>query len=585
MEIPMRLSIVLIFLVLIPLAAQDGMIGFRGDGSGVFPGCTPPTEFDAITGKNLVWKMPLPNFSNSSPIAVGNKVFVTCADGWPEGQDCPQLLCYDGNTGKELWRRDLDEFATRPEAEAKEAKEIRKEYHQRIRRINTLMYEYQKADDTRKETILGEVKPIAGDQKRNFDRNSFGTGSAEQALFTVRDFAEKLRKICGYAPITWAPTCLDITMPTPVSDGKRVFVFTGRRSVHAFDLDGKVLWQVLQQDAPYNGHYPEDLANSPLIIGDLLVMYCFDHLWAWELDSGKLRWKAESKVPHRHGMGHPVRLNLPVAKGQTEPVLYLWTGDLVRLRDGKVLCRDVAPLSCASLSSDGVDRVFLGINGGGASEAKGAKRNWQFTGESQGGGLGVRFALSGDTATAEKLWFNAKNDGYKVLSHYPLYREGRLWLDSGIAVDASTGKVVMTSKIPQSKGIGSNGFILAGGNFIGVQEDGINEGSGGAGGLGVQKDRIQMVTVAKVGQDRLESVISCPVELLPATITEPSKRAQVIALTGLDRHRKWYGWSGSYGCPFASGNRLFIRTYNTLYCFGDLKEPFTPSKAFEERKP
>jgi hypothetical protein len=56
---------------------------------------------------------------------------------------------------------------------------------------------------------------------------------------------------------------------------------------------------------------------------------------------------------------------------------------------------------------------------------------------------------------------------------------------------------------------------------------------------------------------------------LPATFTEPAKRAQVIALTGLDRHRRFYGWSAGYGTPFAAGNRLFIRTFNTLYCFAN----------------
>jgi len=53
----------------------------------------------------------------------------------------------------------------------------------------------------------------------------------------------------------------------------------------------------------------------------------------------------------------------------------------------------------------------------------------------------------------------------------------------------------------------------------------------------------------------------------PLTSSEPDKKAQVVALTGLDRHRTWYGWSGSYGCPYASGDRLLNRTYNTLVCF------------------
>ena len=47
------------------------------------------------------------------------------------------------------------------------------------------------------------------------------------------------------------------------------------------------------------------------------------------------------------------------------------------------------------------------------------------------------------------------------------------------------------------------------------------------------------------------------------------------------RWRSWYGWHEAYAAPFASGNRLFVRTFDNLYCFADRREPFTPSKAFE----
>lgn len=70
----------------------------------------------------------------------------------------------------------------------------------------------------------------------------------------------------------------------------------------------------------------------------------------------------------------------------------------------------------------------------------------------------------------------------------------------------------------------------------------------------------------------------------PATIAEPAKRAQVTAMTGLTRYRDWYGWHEAYSAPFASGNRLFIRTFDFLYCFGDKSQPFTPSKNFEEAR-
>jgi hypothetical protein len=563
----------------------SAMIGFRHDGTGIFPeDCRPPTEFDGVAGKNVAWKVPLPNFSNGSPIVVGRKVFVVCEAGWPEGADCAALLCFDAASGKELWRRDLDEFATMPPDRAKEARQVRKEYYRRIRTLNRLLYEYQSAGEARRRAILQEAAGLGAAKEESFERHSWGTGSAEQGVYTNREFSRRLRGVCAYSPITWSPTCLGITMPTPVSDGRRVFVYTGRRTVHAFDLEGNCLWQVWQSDAPYNYHWVTDCANSPLLADGLLLMYCFDHLWAYETDTGKLRYAAESLAPFRHAMGSPVLLRLPVkGSDRTEAALFLWTGDLVRVRDGRVLLKRLAPTHCASLGGDGADRLFLGVHAGTSAEAAGKSEPaaWLFQSEGQGGALGVRMVLAGDAARHEKLWFTEKNDGYKELGPYPIYRDGRLWIDSGHVVDAGTGRAV--GAVKRRMDFAYNGFLLAGGHIYGIKKSEINRGSGGASGLGVRADHALNCTVAKPGADAIETVRLCPVEFFPATITDPSKKEQVVAMTGKDRYQDWYGWHEAYSAPFAAGNRLFIRTFDFLYCFGNKDEPFTPSKAFGGR--
>ena len=562
-------------------------IGFRGDGTGVFPAdCKPPTEFDGITGKNLAWKAPLPNFSNSSPIVVGRNVLVVCEAGWPEGADCAVLICFDAETGKELWKRELDEFATFSAGEAQRAREVRKEYFTRIRTLNRLMYAYRTADGERQEAIVKQACAIFGhDDTRfasGFEKRSWGTGSSEQAVYRNREFARDLRGVCGYSPITWSPTTLGVNMPTPVSDGRRVFVYTGRQTVHAFDLEGNCLWQVRQAGAPYNYHWVTDCANSPMLVDGLLLMYCFGHLWAYEADTGKLRYAAESKIPFRHGMGQPVLLRLPVGEaGKAEAALYLWTGDLVRLRDGHVLARRVAPLHCASLSGDGVDRVFLGVHGAGNAETGKGDQGppWVFPPEGHGGSLAVRFVPAGGAARPEKLWLTKKSDGYKGLGCYPIFHGERLWIDQGTVVDAATGKAISSTR--KRTDIAYNGFIGAGGHIYGIQKSAINRGSGGASGLGEQANLTLHCAVARQGTDEIEDIRLCPIEFFPATITAPAKREQVVAMTGMDRYRDWYGWHEAYSAPFARGNRLFIRTFDALYCFGDKSRPFTPSKAFE----
>lgn len=562
-------------------APPDGMIGFRGDGSGACPAdCKPPTEFDAIVGRNLVWKAPLPNHSNSSPIVVGKRAFVVCAAGWPEGQDCARLLCFDADSGKELWQKELDEFATRPEAQAKEAREVRKEYHRRIRLLNTIMFEYQSADEAQRAALLKQAAEIGikeGGKGIPFEKYSWGVGSAEQTLHRT-DFGRKLKEICGYAPITWSPTCLDINMPTPVSDGKRVLVYTGRRTVHAFDLDGHILWQVWQSDAPYNGHYPEDLANSPWVVEGKLLMYVFDHLWAYELDTGKLAWKALSKARFRHGMGSPVLLRLPRpdARDQTDAFLYLWTGDLVRVRDGKIMQQDLMYAFFGSMTTDGRDTLFISTMAENCVEHRnliGAGLKPQLPPKGRSGARGLRFAYDGpDKVVWKELWFNAEAG----LGTYPVHHQDRLYTAAGTVLNALDGKVLGKS---QGRGahLASNGFILAGGHLFGLPQSAV-------GWPRANKDNPETVSAVQVKPAAADTPAKGQrLEVLPGLITEPAQLKKVVAMTGFQFHKSDYGWYTAYSCPFASGNRLFVRTFDYLYCFGDKSAPFVPSTAFDHK--
>jgi outer membrane protein assembly factor BamB len=54
--------------------------------------------------KNIIWKAPVPGRGHSSPTVVGKRVFLTTAD---EERSIQSVLCYDRQTGKEMWRKDL----------------------------------------------------------------------------------------------------------------------------------------------------------------------------------------------------------------------------------------------------------------------------------------------------------------------------------------------------------------------------------------------------------------------------------------------------------------------------------------------
>lgn len=88
---------------------------FRGpDGAGTSGDKTSPVIWSS--GENVAWKTALPGYGASSPITLGDKVFVTCYSGYGLDQDQPgdvknlrlHLLAIDRANGKILWSKTQD---------------------------------------------------------------------------------------------------------------------------------------------------------------------------------------------------------------------------------------------------------------------------------------------------------------------------------------------------------------------------------------------------------------------------------------------------------------------------------------------
>jgi len=77
---------------------------FRGpNATGVSPETNLPTEWSK--DKGIKWKAPLPARGVSCPVVVGDHVYITCSSGTRD--DRLHVLCFDANTGKQLWHRQL----------------------------------------------------------------------------------------------------------------------------------------------------------------------------------------------------------------------------------------------------------------------------------------------------------------------------------------------------------------------------------------------------------------------------------------------------------------------------------------------
>lgn len=77
---------------------------FRGpNATGVSDDKNLPVEWSKTKG--IAWRAELPGRGASSPVVVGSRVYVTCSSGTRD--DRLHALCFDADTGKQLWHRQL----------------------------------------------------------------------------------------------------------------------------------------------------------------------------------------------------------------------------------------------------------------------------------------------------------------------------------------------------------------------------------------------------------------------------------------------------------------------------------------------
>ncbi|MHC4512061.1 MAG: outer membrane protein assembly factor BamB family protein [Planctomycetota bacterium] len=122
-------SIAIVPLLLAATKAQEWP-GFRGPGhDGVARDAKPPTKWSDT--ENLAWKTELPGPGSSSPIVVGDRIYVTCYtgygdyldDGGDPGELVHHLTCIDRAKGKLLWDKEV------PGPLAKKARQIQLKEH------------------------------------------------------------------------------------------------------------------------------------------------------------------------------------------------------------------------------------------------------------------------------------------------------------------------------------------------------------------------------------------------------------------------------------------------------------------------
>ena len=236
--------------------------------------------------KNIVWMAPLPARSTSTPLLVAERLFVMC--------EPDELLCLEKQTGRVLWSAFINGY----EALEPETKKANPAY---AARVDPLVANLQAETDRRQRIKLrGEIQKTL----EEIDAERF-------RMVTDGHFA-------GHFGI------VGFTMPTPVTDGRHIFVWNGMGVAACFDLDGTRKW-ITRLPAKELGY-----GSSPALADGVLAV--FQHgLYGLDAGTGQVRWKQE-RLSNNIGA-------MQAATFGGQQVFVAQRGDVLRPSDGEFLFR------------------------------------------------------------------------------------------------------------------------------------------------------------------------------------------------------------------------------------------------------
>ena len=373
---------------------------FRGrHGDGVSDGAALPAEFGP--GKNVVWRASVP-MGRSSPIVVGNRVYLTAVEG-----EALATLAFDAQTGKTIWRRDIarsrtnkiyvgNDSATPTPATDGESLYVF------FPDLGLVSFDLDGKERWRlalgpfdsfyglsaSPVVHGDIVALVCDQRRG----SFAI-AVDKNTGRVRWRTERKNAVTeGYStPAVYAPP-----------GAKPQLIVTGGRRNDGYDLaTGENLWWVGNQ-----GIYP---AGSPVLLGDLMIA---------------------------------------VSTGGDEPEYPPFDSFREKLDVNK---DEILTLEEFSKEEDYKDHFgWLDVDGNGRI----VRAEWDAKRQesvAERGVTGVRIGSAGDRTASNLLWRYKKSFSYLIT---PLVYRGAVYLvkSGGVVttLDPRTGEVLKTGRSPEA---------------------------------------------------------------------------------------------------------------------------------------
>lgn len=371
-------------------------VGFRGDGSGRWPGATEPClawkeGLWDTSDQNILWRTAMPKTTLSSPIVVGDKVFTLA--------EPHTLLCVDAKTGAILWQAENDPVAAMPADIAGRARSLKSRADEVISKWRAVFREYHwlrgwpstlwdaspgkiipdaLIDDSPLTTArlaelekewadwkFSQMPPVNGVSVPIYPAHAghtsaiYSPGTPEADAF----YGEVLRPLLlefGISPLADATGLQPVehgqTQQTPVSDGTRVYAAFGQGQTVCYDLNGKLVWRrwtppVLRDSVvktyglPKSQPWPNHVGGlfslygpSPLLVGDTLITSHRGAIRGFDKLTGDERWSVPYVEYDAGSWGTPVLVKLSDGR----QVLFCPQGLILDPKNGSVLAKPEA---------------------------------------------------------------------------------------------------------------------------------------------------------------------------------------------------------------------------------------------------
>lgn len=349
--------------------------------------------------ENLLWKADMPGPGASSPIVLGDKVFVTCWTGYgdkPGADDMRELvrhlICLDRSTGKLLWDAKVPSTA-----EEDPWKGFITEHGYATHTPVT--------DGERVYVFFGKSGALAFDlQGKQLWQTSCGTSSGDRR---------------------WGSAA------SPILHGNLLIINANDESQTIYGLDkaiGKIVWKA-EGDFGMAYGTPNILKRDGV---DDLVIAVPQELWGMNPETGKLRWYAP------HGL-----------TGNVSPSLIPGTGDTVYVFGGFPATRSAA-IKLGGKGDLGADSILWDSSSSSYVPTPILKDGHLYVINDQG------FALCIDAKTGKEVFRERAIMGSRG-GGKPFYASPVLIGDKLICVSRRNGAFILAAK-PQYEMLGSNEF-------------------------------------------------------------------------------------------------------------------------------